>query len=182
VGGLVVDTVSDGNARIPGLLFYDLYTPLIGASAGVFGVLMAGAFLAPNDTVLLFFILPVKFRILAYVLVAASVFSLLTWGANAGGEAGHLGGAIAGWYFIRHPRHLHGFFDILGRVDPTSHHYRGKGSEVRARATSRVSGAGTPEKLRAEVDRILAKVNESGIHSLTAKEKRTLEKASRSRE
>jgi len=39
---------------VPGLLFNATGTPLIGASAGVFGVLVGGAFLAPNVMVLLF--------------------------------------------------------------------------------------------------------------------------------
>ena len=86
---------------------------------------------------------------------------------NAGGEAGHLGGAIAGFYLIRNTDKLHGFFDFLGRVDPTSHHYRGP------RAIRR--GATTP---RHEVDRILDKISADGLHSLTEREKRVLREAS----
>ena len=84
-------------------------------------------------------------------------------------RAGHLGGAIAGFYFIRHPHHLHGFFDFLGRVDPTSHHYRGKrGRAVFRRSTAR----------RGQIDRILDKISAGGLHSLTEKEKRILREAS----
>jgi membrane associated rhomboid family serine protease len=162
---------------IPGLLFNDLYTPLVGASAGVFGVIMAGAFLAPNATVLLFFVLPMKLRTVAYGLVVIALYTLITGGQNAGGEAGHLGGALAGFYFIRHPRHLHGFFDVLGRIDPTSHHYRHGKGPAGPRAGPRVSGrAAAPS--REEVDRILDKVHESGLSSLTDREKRILREAS----
>lgn len=154
-------------ATIPGLLFNMPTTPLIGASAGVFGVLMAGAYIAPKATVLLFFILPMQLRTLAYALVAAALFLLITGGRNAGGEAGHLGGAMAGWYLIRNPRHLHGFFDFLGQFDPTSRHYRGPGS----------GGARDPAS-RKEIDRILDKINRDGLHSLTDAEKRKLRDAS----
>lgn len=152
---------------IPGLLFNMPTTPLIGASAGVFGVLMAGAYIAPKATVLLFFILPMQLRTLAYALVAVALFLLITGGRNAGGEAGHLGGAMAGWYFIRNPRHLHGFFDFLGKFDPTSRHYRGPGS-----------GGSRGSASRKEIDRILDKINRDGLHSLTDAEKRKLREAS----
>jgi hypothetical protein len=136
----------------------------------VFGVLMAGAFLAPRATVLLFFILPMQLRTLAYALVALALYSIIFGGSNAGGEAGHLGGAIAGFYFIRRPQHLHNFFDILGWLDPTSHHYHDK-KRKKVRPT-RVSDT-------VEVDRILDKIREQGLQSLSAREKQILKDASR---
>jgi hypothetical protein len=88
-------------------------------------------------------------------------------GANAGGEAAHIGGAIAGFYFIRNPHHLHGMFDFMGQFDPTSR-------TAKARAAVRRSGA-----QHTEIDRILGKIRQSGLHSLTDDEKRTLREASR---
>jgi membrane associated rhomboid family serine protease len=76
------------SSSIPGLLFNDPATPLVGASAGVFGVLMAGAYMAPNATVLLFFFLPMRLRTLAYALVVIAFITVFRGGANAGGEAG----------------------------------------------------------------------------------------------
>ncbi len=166
VSGFVISMLFGQGVMIPGLLFNSTATPLIGASAGVFGVLMAGAFLAPNATVLLFFILPMRLKTLAYALVAVALFTIIVGGSNAGGEAGHLGGAIAGFYFIRRPQHLHGFFDLLGWVDPTSHHYRNK-RKARTRP-------GKPD----QVDAILDKVSKKGVQSLSAKEKKILRQAS----
>jgi len=175
LAGFVVHDVVGASFRIPGLLLDSPTTPLIGASAGVFGVLMAGAFIAPNTTVLLFFIIPMRLRTLAYLFTALAAYKVLVGAMNAGGEAGHLGGAFAGFYFIRHPKHLHGFFDILGRVDPTSHHYRGKPSAARAVKKMRGAPAGAS---MAEVDRILDKVHDRGLASLSEKEKRILREAS----
>jgi len=185
LGGYLASAVFGATTSIPGLLFNDMTTPLIGASAGVFGVLMAGAYLAPNATVLVFFILPMKLRTLAYVLVGMSVLAIFFGTQNAGGEAGHLGGALAGFYFIRYPHHLHGFFDLLGRVDPTSHHYRGKrgsggvrkrrGGEPGGRSVTTFGGV-SPS--RVAVDRILDKVHEKGLASLTDAEKKILREAS----
>jgi len=185
IGGIAVESMTGGRS-VPGLLFNDKYTPLVGASAGVFGVLMAGAYLAPRAMVLLFFFLPMQLKTLAYALVVIAFVTVVFGGQNAGGEAGHLGGAIAGFYFIRHPHHLHGFFDVLGRIDPTSHHYRGKGAAVRARAVAKTPGRGGRSERpgrpagasRAEIDRILDKVHRQGLKSLTDKEKRILREAS----
>jgi membrane associated rhomboid family serine protease len=161
-----------GIESIPGLLFNDPYQPLIGASAGVYGVIVAGAHIVPNERIYVMGILPVKIATFAFVLVVTAFLTLLMGAANAGGEAGHIGGALAGWYFIRNTHHLHGFFDVLGRVDPTSHHYRGE-KPVRPVKARQDSGA------TAEVDRILDKIKEHSIASLTEREKRTLEEASR---
>lgn len=166
LGGHIVTIVAGHPVLIPGLLFDDPSTPLVGASAGIFGVLMAGAFIAPSALVYLFYVIPVQLRTFAYALLAVALFTVIFGGKNAGGEAGHIGGALAGFYFIRHPYLLHNFFDLLGRVDPTSHHYRHK-------AVNRRAGGITPTRA-AEVDRILAKISELGVHSLTDSEKRTL--------
>ncbi len=168
LGAVVVSLMAGRAVAVPGLLFDSMATPLVGASAGVFGVLMAGAFLAPNVVVLLFFILPMRLATLAYALVVLAIVSVLFGVQNAGGEAGHLGGAIAGFYLIRHTDKLHGFFDFLGWADPTSHHYRGP--------RARKPGAATP---RHEVDRILDKISADGLHSLTEREKRVLRAASK---
>jgi membrane associated rhomboid family serine protease len=166
LGGFVVTNFVNAEISIPGLLFSSTYTPLIGASAGVFGVLMAGAYLAPDTRVLLMFI-PMRLRTLAYLIVIIALVQLFRQSANAGGEAAHLGGAAAGFYFIRRTKHLHGFFDFLGWFDPTSHHYRGK----RGRRS-------VPAPDRDKVDRILDKIAEHGLSSLTETEKRILHEAS----
>ena len=154
-----------GRGEIPGLLTNATGTPLIGASAGVFGVLIGGAFLAPQARVLVFMVLPMRLATLAKLLIVISVASILFSWNNAGGEAAHLGGAIAGWAMIRHPERLHRFFDWLGRFDPTSRHFR--------RGVSASKTAGTDE-----IDRILAKISREGLHSLSDTEKKLLQRAS----
>ena len=85
---------------------------------------------------------------------------------NAGGEAAHLGGAIAGWYFIRRPGQLHGLFNFFGRVDPTSRHFAIRGGARKKAQTG-------------EIDAILDKISREGLQSLSKKEKRQLAEASR---
>jgi membrane associated rhomboid family serine protease len=155
---------------LPVLLVNDPGTPLVGASAGVFGVVMASAFLVPNARVLLFFVIPMRLSTLAYGLVAVALLSVFFGSQNAGGQAAHIGGALAGFWFIRHPHSLHGFFDFLGRYDPTSR----SGAAYRA---GRLRTAGAVED--AEVDRILGKIHREGLQGLTSREKKILREASK---
>lgn len=144
-----------------------LWTPLIGASGSVYGVIIAGARLAPDDVALLFGVIPIKLRTLAIFIVLSALFALFAQTQNAGGEAAHLGGAMAGFFFIRRPDVLNNFFDILGRVDPTSRSNRARRELRRATVA------------RTQVDAILDKVREHGIQSLTDREREILRQASR---
>ena len=161
-----------GQDSLPVLLFNNPETVLVGASAGVFGVIMASAYLMPNATVYLFLVLPMKLATLAYGLVIFALLAVFFGWNNAGGEAAHIGGAVSGFYFIRHTQHLHGFFDLLGRVDPTSK------SKSKRRMTNRSNGKKASMVDEAEIDRILSKIHEKGLASLTEKEKKILHKAS----
>jgi membrane associated rhomboid family serine protease len=142
------------------------------------GIAGAVLYLLLNDTVLLFFIIPMRMATLAYALVIISVGTVILGGArsgwNAGGEAAHLGGAIAGWWLIARPERLQGFFDFFGRASES----------VSARRERRAAAAATRVIERrnaedAEVDRILDKIKVQGIGSLTEGERRILKDASR---
>lgn len=170
-GGFMVSAATNGRVTVPGLLVNDPDMPLVGASAGVFGVIIAAARLVPDATVLLFFVIPMRLKTLAYGLVLVAVASVLLRWRNAGGEAAHIGGAIAGWWFIHHPEQLRGLFDFLGRADPTSSHF-GKRRELHSSAGSSMPSA-------QEVDRILDKVKAQGLASLNESERRTLRDATR---
>lgn len=141
---------------MPGLLPNSPYTPLVGASAGVFGVILAGAYIAPNAMLqLLIPPVPIKLKWFAYGYVALAALSLFTGSANAGGEAAHIGGAVAGAFFIRRSHLLRDFFDVLG--------------------DSRKSGATGDTR---DIDEILAKVSKDGLGSLSKRERERLRKAS----
>ena len=77
--------------------------PLIGASAGIFGVLIAATLIAPRAEALVLGVLPIPLRTLAWLFIAYAVFTVLFRGGNAGGEAAHLGGAAMGWVLMRYP-------------------------------------------------------------------------------
>ncbi len=152
-----------------GLLKNDTQTPLVGASAGVFGVIMACAYLAPNEIVqLLIPPIPLKMRTFAYSYVGIAAASLILGSKNAGGEAAHIGGAIAGYFFVRNSHLLRDFFDVF------SDSRRATRAKTARKAILRTSDAEKGFEADREVDRILAKVNAEGLQSLTEKEKRVL--------
>jgi membrane associated rhomboid family serine protease len=154
-------------STLAGLLFNDPYTPLIGASGGVYGVILAAAWLRPDAEVLLLFVIPMRLRTLAIGLIALSVLSLLQQGNNAGGEAAHLGGAIAGWWVAQRPHLVDGFFDFFGKRHTSSGTYQ--------RPTT---GSSRTAPTTDEIDRILDKVRDKGLSSLSDKERATLRSAS----
>lgn len=100
---------SPGNALLPACNELAAYTgysgmvevwqmiPLVGASASIYGILIATAYMYPETYIAL--LLPpvrMKLRTLALCVVGIAAVTILFNLSNAGGEAGHLGGAIMG--------------------------------------------------------------------------------------
>jgi len=133
--------------------------PLVGASGAIMGLIAACAILFPRLTVF-FFIFPMPIRVLAGLLAAVSVLTVALRGGNAGGEAAHLAGLAVGAAFVLlQPR-----YDRL---------------VMRMRSGSWEKRIEEGRRLQIEVDRILAKVHRSGLHSLTRREKAMLKRATR---
>jgi membrane associated rhomboid family serine protease len=80
--------------------------PLVGASAGIYAILIAAARIAPDTIVMIYGIIPMRLRALAWIVLAFAVYIIVRQGPNAGGEAAHLGGAVLGLLLIRNPHWL----------------------------------------------------------------------------
>lgn len=131
--------------------------PMVGASGAIYGLLVACAILFPHFVAILF-IFPVPIRVLAVVIAATSFLTVITRGDNAGGQAAHFTGMAVGAAYVL----------LVPRLDRFS---------MKVRAGSWEKKLEESRKLQIEVDRILAKVHRSGLHSLTGVEKRTLKRA-----
>jgi len=131
--------------------------PMVGASGAILGMLAACAILFPQFVVFVV-LFPVPIRVAAVGFILLFIFNILIGGGNAGGDAAHLGGMAAGAaYVLLGPR--------LGKY------------KLKMQAGSWEKKIEAERKLQIEVDRILAKVHDSGLHSLTGTEKRTLKRA-----
>jgi hypothetical protein len=115
-------------------------------------------------------------RQLAMLVLAIAVGTILTGiGGNAGGEAGHLGGAILGLLLVRVPRLL----QWADRRAPAVEIIRPKAFDMRSAAKLRPRTE-VDLALSTEVDRVLDKVSQHGFQSLTQAERAILVAASKS--
>ncbi len=151
--------------------------PLVGASGSLFGILVAAAVVAPDMRVMLLFPpIPLSMRTLALVFLGLAVFTVLVGGANAGGEAAHLGGALMGFVLTKRPSLLNSIdAGPAGGVFGAGPRKSGWRDKLVRRRRERAARRDAAEQ--AEVDRILAKVHDHGMHSLSEREKRTLKRA-----
>lgn len=75
--------------------------PMVGASAAIYGIMIATAFLYPDARIsLLFPPVTLTMRNFALIILGIATVVILFNGHNAGGEAGHLGGAIMGFLIM----------------------------------------------------------------------------------
>ena len=71
--------------------------PLVGASASIYGVMVACAFMYPDVNISLIFPpVTLRLRTFAVIIIGIASVTILFNLSNAGGEAGHLGGIIMG--------------------------------------------------------------------------------------
>jgi membrane associated rhomboid family serine protease len=107
LGGKRFLTAYVGGGIAGGLLYFVItnFSPslgtgyLLGASAGVWGVVAAIALYVPNLPVRLFFALKVKLWHVAIFMFIGDLISLSNY-INPGGMLAHLGGAIFGYYMV----------------------------------------------------------------------------------
>jgi len=148
----------------------DPYTvPLIGASAGIYGILIGVAVVAPDLRVqLLFPPIEMSIRHMAMIVLAIAVAVVIFNLENAGGQAGHLGGAILGFILVKWPF-------LLGRGNAASLHNQERRESVAAKLRPRTT---VDLAASTEIDRILDKISAQGFQSLTDAERDALRNAS----
>ena len=142
----------------------DSEIPLLGASGGVYGIVVACAILFPQiRLVLLFFLVPIRFA--AILFVGMGVYFILQGGSGGGvAHAAHLGGAAmaAAWVWVL-PR-LRG----AAREASLKRRQGAWDRKMKQRAAE-----------QAEIDRILDKIKVNGLNSLNRREKDALQRATR---
>jgi len=159
--------------------------PVVGASAGAFGLVAAFASLYPERPLmlLLFFIIPVNMRAKFLLLFSAvlAVFGIVFPMDNIA-HAAHLGGMLTGIVFVRYASHWHWRWPRLSQT--RSQPLRPLVTTPRREATGWGQGnmrdevdLPADEFLSQAVDPILDKISAYGIQSLTDRERKILETA-----
>lgn len=160
---------------------------LIGASASAAGLITLHGFLNPNQRVsisLLF--IPVTF-VVKHALIALSCVELLGYlffertGRLSGfgwEHSAHLGGMLAGWAYFRFV-YLREWRFPDGRSSPDRRVRELKSTDGDSEASDppRQAVPASREDMKAEVDRVLDKINSHGLASLTPDERRLLDAA-----
>ena len=145
---------------------------MLGASAGVFSVVVGSATLLPNYTFYLLFLGPVRIKYIALFYVLLSFFDVT--GSNAGGEIAHLGGALMGYLYIRQLQNGvnmgKGIIDILNIFNKNKKEVISKEEK-----TNEIK----KDISQDEIDKILDKISDSGYKSLSNNEKEKLFNASK---
>lgn len=157
-----------------GAVFSFIFAPtaaVVGASGAVFGVLLGFALFWPDEPIYLWAVLPIPAKWLVGGLVILSVYSGIA-GAQAGiAHFAHLGGFAGGYGFLKWRERRRRAFGTRepGRPNPLQR----LADEVRhdAQRWESISRDDLHEINRAEVDRLLDKIRERGISSLTADER-----------
>ena len=162
---------------------------IIGASAAVYGVMLAFAMFWPDSPIYIWGILPVKAKYLVMFMAAVSIMSMF---GDARGDniahAAHLGGFAAGFIYLRLGSPGGGIgglrrmmskrkLKVVSRDD--SSRTSGGARPAPSAPTRRRGGSAEEEKLLDELDRVLEKISTQGMSSLTAQERKLLDEVSR---
>lgn len=141
--------------------------PIIGASGGVYGVVLACAVFFPQLRLLLLFIIPMSIRTIAVIFFGVMILIVLSAISEgnfneAMSHVAHLGGAVAAAVWIW----------VLPRL-------RGTVRQARLRRSAGAWQRRMQQKAddEGEIDRILDKIRDKGLDSISDRERETLRKA-----
>jgi len=154
--------------------------PVIGASAAVYGVLLAFAWASPDQPIYVLLLPePIPAKWLVTFIVAISLVLALLPTSDGVAHLAHLGGfatgflylKVADWRLGRAERHLRRASQPSVLVHP--------GRAARASDAPKPPRRAERDPAQAEIDRVLDKISARGIESLTPAERRFLAEMSR---
>jgi membrane associated rhomboid family serine protease len=137
--------------------------PILGASAGVFGVSLAFAYFYPTEQILIWGIIPIQARLLVILTGLFALFAGFTGAQGGIAHFAHLGGYLGAFLYLKWlDRRRTAYKRRVEKPSP----------EITKRLTAyqNIDKSRIHELNREEVDRILDKISAKGIGSLTAQE------------
>lgn len=166
------------------LSFLTPHVSIVGASGALNGLLIAFAMIWPESPIHLFGMLPVKAKWLVAFLAAFSVFAALGGAQPGVAHWAHLGGFATGFLYLKsgllQPSYGSGSgSSARGRVAQLLEKLRRRPQVRSARPTPVAPKQQPDSRAPDDIDRILDKISEKGLKSLTAAERKQLEEVSR---
>lgn len=159
-------------------------SPVVGASGAIFGVLVAFAMNWPDNPIYIWGIFPIKAKWLVAGYIVLNLISL-SGGPSGVAYLAHLGGALAAFIYLKSPLAPQAWGAVSTPRKPRSWDSlvkRPPKAERGAPAKKKVIPAARDRdeaRTLDDVDRILDKISNSGLSSLTEEERRRLDEASR---
>ena len=138
--------------------------PIIGASAGVFGVMLGFAHFWPNEPIHIWGIIPVPARILVIITTVLAIWSGFGGSRSNIAHFAHLGGYAGAWVYLKWLDRKRGQFKRRVEAAPRE-------TVERVLKWQAIDRQKVHEVNRDEVNRILDKINAHGIGSLTPQER-----------
>lgn len=154
--------------------------PVVGASGGVYGVLLGYALFWPREKIYIWGILPVEAWLLATLMVLGSLWSGISGSQSGTAHFAHLGGLAFAFAFIkwREWKRGEGKRKFQKSMHPEATPSGVVGDRMAAARWKGINLDGLHELNRDEVARLLAKVDEKGAGSLTPPERQFLDRMS----
>ena len=90
-----------GGALLNVLFLPNQLGPSIGASAGVYGLLLAYGLIYPDRIVYFYFLFPIKMKHFVWIIGAIALYSSITSGESGIAHLAHLGGMVFGYFYLR---------------------------------------------------------------------------------
>ncbi|MFC1490603.1 rhomboid family intramembrane serine protease [Candidatus Latescibacterota bacterium] len=179
-GGLLVWFTATIGFFIPDLSWLSSYViPTVGASGAIFGVLVAYGLMWPNRMIFVMGILPMKAWHMVLIFGGIDLFKGLS--GNAGGIAvfAHVGGGITGYIYLKYG------WRIMAHVESIINGFKARKFTVTEGGKSsglKHNSHNSHPDIDEEVNRILDKIASDGMDSLSDREKRLLDRASKKRD
>lgn len=166
-----------------GMVWARFAGPMVGASAGICGLIAAFSMLAPDSQIYIWMVVPIRARYFLPIMSGLTALLMVTSTESHVAHAAHLGGILGGVVYLKW---------VLGTARPLFDWARLRRKAPRRELVKAISAkpgfwrresAKPSDNLQSadfisvEVDPILDKISAQGIQSLTDRERRILEAA-----
>ncbi|MEW6620341.1 MAG: rhomboid family intramembrane serine protease [bacterium] len=156
IGGGIATCLLSPNATIPS----------IGASAAIFGILVAYGMMFPDNIILLFGLFPMKARYFVILFGIIEFFACIKHTPDGIGHFAHLGGMVVGYLYLKNILSWEKITRIIAEAKNKRKEKTRENQKIEVRL------------IKERIDTLLDKISSEGMDSLTKEEKEFLKKAS----